>query len=32
MPWQYTRSMTDDEINAVFAYLKTVPSRPFGQR
>ncbi|HEU0053566.1 MAG TPA: cytochrome c [Longimicrobium sp.] len=29
MPWQATAKMTDDEIRAVWMYLKTVPPRDF---
>ncbi len=32
MPWKWTREMTDDEIRAVWLYLKTVPPREFGAR
>ena len=32
MPYRYTKAMTDDEIRAVWLYLKTVPSREFGHR
>ena len=32
MPWRWTREMTDDEIRAVWLYLKTVPPREFGAR
>jgi mono/diheme cytochrome c family protein len=32
MPWRRTKEMTDDEIRAVRAYLKTVPPREFGAR
>ena len=32
MPWAWTREMTDDEIRAVWLYLKTVPARVFGAR
>ncbi len=32
MPIAWTKDMTDDEIRAVWAYLKTVPSREFGAR
>jgi mono/diheme cytochrome c family protein len=32
MPWQATRLMSDDEIRALLAYLRTVPPRPDGQR
>jgi cytochrome c553 len=32
MPSVWTREMTDDEIRAVWLYLKTVPPRKFGAR
>jgi cytochrome c553 len=32
MPWKWAKEMTDDEIRAVWAYLKTVPPREFGAR
>lgn len=32
MPFRLTREMTDGEIRAVWAYLKTVPPREFGAR
>ncbi|HEY0995108.1 MAG TPA: c-type cytochrome [Gemmatimonadaceae bacterium] len=32
MPIGGTKQMTDDEIRAVYAYLKTVPAREFGGR
>ncbi|MFN8574879.1 MAG: c-type cytochrome [Gemmatimonadaceae bacterium] len=32
MPWRYTREMTDDDIRAVYAFLKTLPPRDFGNR
>ncbi len=32
MPYRYTKLMTDDEIRALLMYLKTVPSKPYGQR
>jgi mono/diheme cytochrome c family protein len=32
MPFRLTKEMTDDEIHAVWAYLKTVPPREFGAR
>jgi mono/diheme cytochrome c family protein len=32
MPWRLTREMTDEEIAAVHAFLKSVPARPYGQR
>lgn len=32
MPWRASGQMTDDEIAAVYAFLKTVPAREFGNR
>jgi mono/diheme cytochrome c family protein len=32
MPWAFTSKMTDDEIRAVWQYLRTVPPRPSGTR
>lgn len=32
MPWRLTREMTDVELQALYAYLRTVPAKPFGQR
>ncbi|MBC7896328.1 MAG: cytochrome c [Cytophagaceae bacterium] len=32
MPVNATKLMTDDDIRAVYAYLKTVPPKPFGNR
>jgi mono/diheme cytochrome c family protein len=32
MPWKRTAMMTDDEIRAVWLYLKSVPPRQFGMR
>lgn len=32
MPWRWTKEMTDDDIRAVFAFLKTVPAKEFGGR
>jgi cytochrome c553 len=32
MPWVWAREMTDDEIRAVWLYLKTVPPRELGAR
>ena len=32
MPWMATRQMTDDEIKALLAFLRTVPPRPDGMR
>jgi mono/diheme cytochrome c family protein len=26
MPWQFFKSMTDDDLKAVFAYLRTIPA------
>ena len=32
MPWRQFRMMSDTEIGALYAYLRTVPARPFGNR
>ena len=32
MPWQSLGKFTDTELDALWAYLRTVPARPFGQR
>lgn len=32
MPWRLTREMTDVELRALYAYLRTVPPRPYGTR
>lgn len=32
MPWRYTQALDDTEIAALYAYLKSVPAREFGQR
>ena len=32
MPVAYTRLMTDDELRALWAYLRSVPAREFGAR
>jgi mono/diheme cytochrome c family protein len=32
MPWQLTRQMTDDEIRAMWLYLRSLPPRPYGNR
>ncbi len=32
MPIKATRLMSDDEIASVFAFLRTVPAKPFGKR
>jgi mono/diheme cytochrome c family protein len=32
MPWRLTRLMTDEEIHALYEYLKTVPAKPYGNR
>nr|MBA3670833.1 cytochrome c [Gemmatimonadaceae bacterium] len=32
MPWRRTGLMTDDEMHAVWQYLRTVPARPYGGR
>jgi mono/diheme cytochrome c family protein len=31
MPIAYTRELKDTEVESIFAYLKTLPPRPFGQ-
>lgn len=32
MPWREFRGMSEAEIGALYAYLRTVPARPFGNR
>lgn len=32
MPWRYTKDLTDDEVKALWAFLRTVPPREFGGR
>ncbi len=32
MPWKASAADDDDEIRAVYAYLKSVPARPYGNR
>lgn len=32
MPWKVFRGMTDAEIHALWLYLSTVPSKPFGNK
>lgn len=32
MPWKYTAKMTDDEIRALWLYLRTVPAKEAGNR
>jgi mono/diheme cytochrome c family protein len=32
MPWRLTKSMTDVELKAVYAYLRTVPPKEYGNR
>ncbi|MHB1095426.1 MAG: c-type cytochrome [Gemmatimonadaceae bacterium] len=32
MPYRFTKLMTDDEIRALWLFLKTVPPKPFGGR
>jgi len=32
MPWREFRIMSDTEVGALYAYLRTVPARPFGHR
>ncbi len=31
MPWRYTQAMTDDELSALWLFLRSVPSAPYGQ-
>lgn len=30
MPWKTFKNMTDDELKAIWAYLKIVPAKPYG--
>jgi mono/diheme cytochrome c family protein len=32
MPWRLTKQMTDVELRALYAYLRTVPPKPYGGR
>src|SRR5215831_13372356 len=32
MPWRLTKSMTDVELKAIYAYLRTVPPKEYGNR
>ncbi|HVZ39101.1 MAG TPA: cytochrome c [Candidatus Kapabacteria bacterium] len=32
MPWKNTRLMKDDDLRALYLYLKTIPAKPFGGR
>lgn len=32
MPWKLTKEMTDTEIAALYAYLNTIPPKPYGNR
>jgi hypothetical protein len=32
MPWKYIGQLHDDEIQALWLYLHSVPTRPFGER
>jgi hypothetical protein len=32
MPWEIFRGMTDDELNAIWLYLRSVPPRAFAQK
>ncbi len=32
MPWDVYGAMSDDELHAIWAYLRTLPPRPFGGR
>jgi hypothetical protein len=30
MPWKTYRNMTDDELRAIWAFLRAVPAKPAG--
>ena len=32
MPWKIFRNMTDNELTALWLYLKSVPPREFGNK
>jgi mono/diheme cytochrome c family protein len=32
MPWKTYRNMTDDELKAVWLFVKSAPAKPFGNR
>jgi len=32
MPWKTYAGMTDDEIAAIWGYLRSVPAKPFGNK
>jgi mono/diheme cytochrome c family protein len=32
MPWPYFAGMTDDEVGALWLYVRSVPSKPFGNK
>jgi mono/diheme cytochrome c family protein len=32
MPWKLSGGMTDEEIHALWLYMRSVPARPFGQQ
>lgn len=32
MPFESLRELNDVDVQALYAYLKTVPAKPFGQR
>lgn len=32
MPWRVYTGMTDDEVSALWLYLRTVPAKPFGNK
>ncbi len=32
MPWPYFAGMTDDEVSALWLYVRSVPARPFGNK
>lgn len=32
MVWSYSANMSDDEFDAIWLYLQSIPALPFGQR
>jgi hypothetical protein len=30
MPWPYTKNLTDDELRAMWMYIRTIKPRPAG--
>jgi hypothetical protein len=31
MPWPFMKDLTDDEISAMWLYLRSIPARPTGE-